>query len=105
MSKQQLYLGEAIVSNGEQGPFYLDGPHAMLITGVLGGATVSLYHKHPPKSGDAPTVAAAQDPEMTFTSLPAPFQYNFSGALPIYFSVSGATGTTSINIVAARIDN
>lgn len=105
MSNQKLYLGEAIVTNGEQGPFYLDGPHAVAITGVLGGATVNIYHKHPPKAGGTPTVAAAQDPAMSFTALPAPFQYDFSGALPVYFSVSGASGTTSINIVAARIDN
>jgi hypothetical protein len=107
MSKkgQYLFMGEALTTNGERGPFALDGDHAIAIYGVLGGATVSLYHKMPAKDSDTPLGNLAQDTEMTFTTLPAPFRYALNVDLPLYFNITGATGTTNLYLAAFKLED
>ncbi len=102
--KQRSYLGEAITSNGERGPFYISGSHTMVITGVLGGATLSFYNKLPASNNPGSMTQAPTDADMTFTALPAPFEYRGAGGLPLFFNVSGASGTTNLNIAVFEID-
>lgn len=103
MSKQRLYLGEAITANGEIGPFYLDGAHTIVITGVIGGATLSFYHKLPNSTNPNTFTQAPTDTEMTFTAIPAPFEYHAAGGLPLYVNVASASGTTNLNVAAFKI--
>lgn len=109
MSSQRLILrdtlnsdAEVISGNGIRGPYLLDGAHAMAITGVLGGATIRFFHRAVRANGtdldDCP-----QDTEMQFSTLPAPFEYNFSSALPLFFEVTNNSGTTALRVSASKI--
>lgn len=100
---QYVYLGDAIASNGERGPFRLDGPHVICFRGSMGGATLSFYHKVGNGIDPDALGTVTVDPELTFTTLQPPFKYDCSEALPLYFSVANAGGGTNLNISAYRI--
>lgn len=102
---QFLFMGEAMTTNGDRGPFELDGDHAIAIYGVPGGATIRFYHKMPAKSSDTPLGNLTQDAEMIFTVLPAPFRYALNKDLPLYFTIENATGTTNLYVAAFKIQD
>lgn len=105
MANQFLnFNDDAFTEDGEYGPFKLDGHHAVVISGDLGGATVSIYHKVPDPSSPGSYIQAEIDPDMVFTALPAPFEYHFSAALPVFVDIANAGNDTSILISAYKID-
>ena len=100
---QYIYLGDAITTGGERGPFVLDGPHVICFRGSMGGATLSFYHKVG-NGLDEALGTVTVDPEMTFTTLQPPFRYDCSEALPLYYTVSNAGAGTNLYISAYRLN-
>lgn len=98
MAGQFLFVGEALTSNQTIGPLRLSGDHIVGIRGVFGGATVAFFHKMPLKSDAADLANLPQDSTMSFTTAPAPFPYSCSPDLPLYCTISGASGTTNLTI-------
>lgn len=103
MSKQTRLL-TAQTTNAVLGPFNLKGTHIFAINGVWGGATLKIFHRMPTSANPGPSDNLPQDPDLQFTSSPSPFPLICSSGLPVYAEVTGATGTTSLNVIAFLAD-
>lgn len=94
---QHLVICRSQTSNVALGPFSLSGDHIVGLTGNFGGATVTFSHKMPVDNDTANLVALPVDASMVFTSPPAAFPYKCAVDLPLYVTITGASGSTSIN--------
>lgn len=102
---QRLVLARNQAANAVLGPFYLAGDHILAMNGVMGGATIAFTYKMPVDNDTTVTVNLATDASMVFTSMPGPFAVKCSPALPMYMTITGATGTTNINATMFKVNN
>jgi hypothetical protein len=100
----KTFICEGQTANEILGPFRLSGDHIIAVTGVMGGATVEFYHKMGSESDPGTLVELTRDSSMSFTSVPAPFPYQCSVDLPLFVQITGAGGSTDLNITAFKIN-
>lgn len=101
---QHLVIARNQTANAVLGPFRLQGDHIVALSGVLGGATVSFSHKMPVDNNAETLINLATDASMVFTTLPGPFPYKCSPALQMYVTITGATGSTSVNLTMFKVN-
>lgn len=104
MSKETPLL-ENVTGNATFGPFNMKGTHVIAVHGVMGGATLNFFHRYPNSSSPDASQNLPQDPDLTFTTVPAPFPLECAVGLPLFVQVTNAGVSTNLKAKAFLIED